>query len=313
MLKSHSQKITKSLLKDITSKEKEGRIVAKKPSNLPPEPSAKLKLLSIDSIDDPERPVRKDLSPESVADLVASIKQVGIIEPLVVKPKGKRWEVIAGHRRLVASGIAKLARVPCYIVKASKEQTELLKLHENLYRADVDPSDEAEHFKYMIEEHKQSPTAIAKLIGRSESYVSSRLAIFNYRPELRHALDNGHIKFSVAREFNRMKDPKKMREYLKYATLNGITPKLARKWVVDHNRLIGGGETPSPLRGDESSQSEQIEHTSTCVYCQQSIKLAEANVVYIHNHCLKKADKPVASKPEDAEPNLTAVSAVESN
>src|SRR3990167_7428761 len=72
-------------------------------------------LVSTDLIDDPERPMRTDITPASVEDLVLSIKQVGIIEPLIINPKNNRYEVIAGHRRLVACKLAKLLQVPCYI------------------------------------------------------------------------------------------------------------------------------------------------------------------------------------------------------
>lgn len=257
---------------------------------LPPPPETDFKIISLDLIDDPERPIRQDLSPESVQDLVMSIKQVGIIEPIVVKPRGDRFEIIAGHRRAVAAGIADLVQVPCYIVNATKEQGELLKIHENLYRADVKPSDEANHFKYLIEHHKLSPVRLAKLINKSESYVADRLAIFNYPPELRHALDSGQIKFSVAREFARLDDLPKMREYLKYAVLNGITASLSRQWVLDFkrsqepvNQQLEPAHVANPATGI-------IEHLSTCIYCGKPINLREANVVYIHDRCLDEAN-----------------------
>jgi len=266
--------------------------------NLPPPPETNFSLISLDLIDDPERPIRHDLSPESVEELVLSIKQVGIIEPLVVKPVGKRFEVIAGHRRLVASTIADLAQVPCYIVNATKEQSELLKIHENLYRADVRPSDEADHFKYLIEEHKLSPVRLAKLINKSESYVLDRLAIFNYPPELRFALDNGTIKFSIAREFSRLDDLPKMREYLKYAVLNGITSDLARQWVLDYKRSVEPQNKDQQFIHSQNPNTGSIENLSTCIYCQQPINLKEANVVYIHDKCLDEANSRNQNKPE---------------
>src|SRR3990167_6112557 len=92
-------------------------------------PEVSFQMISIDLIDDPEQPIRSDLTPASVEDLVVSIKQVGIIEPIVVKPVNGRYEVIAGHRRLFACKIGKLVDVPCYVRRASKEQTEMLKIH----------------------------------------------------------------------------------------------------------------------------------------------------------------------------------------
>ncbi len=268
---------------------------------LPPPPETEFRVITLDLIDDPERPMRQDLSPESVEDLVLSIKQVGIIEPLVVKPKGGRFEIIAGHRRALASGIANLAQVPCYIVNATKEQGELLKIHENLYRADVRPSDEADHFKYLIEHHKMSPVRLAKLINKSETYVTERLAIFNYPPELRHALDTGKIKFSVAREFGRMDDLVKMREYLKYAVLNGITSTLARQWVVDFHRSREPQNQEHEFSRAKNPDTGIIENLSTCIFCMKPINLREANVVYIHDKCLDEANRRQDTTPPETE------------
>lgn len=260
------------------------------PSQLPPPPETEFKVISLDLIEDPERPMRQDLSPESVEDLVQSIRQVGIIEPLVVKPKGDRFEVIAGHRRLVASEIVGLAQVPCYIVNATKEQAELLKIHENLYRADVRPSDEADHYKYLIEHHKMSPVRLAKLINKSEGYVTDRLAILSYPPELKDAMDKGQIKFSVAQEFARLDDLVKMREYLKYAILNGITQALSHQWVQDYKRSQEPQSQTPQITHSHDNASGIIESLSTCIFCMKPINLREANVVYIHDKCLDNAN-----------------------
>lgn len=92
----------------------------------PSEPLQGFKLLPLELIDDPARPLRSDITPESVADLVLSIKQVGVIEPIIVKPQGERFEVIAGHRRLLAATIAKLTLLPCIIRTMGAEEGEII-------------------------------------------------------------------------------------------------------------------------------------------------------------------------------------------
>ena len=266
-------------------------------SQLPPPPETTFKIIPLDLLDDPERPMRHDLTPESVEDLALSIKQVGVIEPLVVKPLGDRFEVIAGHRRLVASSLAGLVVVPCFIVNASKEQSELLKIHENLYRVDIKPSDEADHFKYLIEHHKLSPVRIAKLINKSEGYVSDRLAILSFPPELKHALDAGEIKLTIAREFSRLDDLPKMREYLKYAILNGITQSLARQWVEDFKRSQNPQTQTTIVSQSHNPTTGIVETFSTCIFCTQPINLREANVVYIHDKCFDEANSRDVTTP----------------
>jgi ParB family chromosome partitioning protein len=208
-------------------------------------PPIEYKIISLDLIDDPERPIRKDLTPESVADLVMSIKQMGIIEPLIVFSKGDRYEVIAGHRRRYAAELAKLAEAPCHVHKVSPEQIEMMKIHENMYRQNIRPSDEMIHFKYIMTRLKISPTKLAQLIGKSDGYVSERLGIADYEPELKEALDTGKINFSVAKELAKTDDRNKTIEYLRYAIQNGLTQTGARQWVQDYkNSLLTPKQTP---------------------------------------------------------------------
>ena len=222
-----------------------------------------------------------------------SIKQVGLIEPIVVKEKGGRFEVIAGHRRKYSCELAHIPEVPCYVVPANNEQTEMLKIHENLYRAEVKPSDEAEHYKYLIEKHKFTPIKVAQLIGRSPSYVSDRLAIFNYPPFLREAMDKKQVSFSVARELARIDDLSVMNQYVFYAIRNGLTSDGAHKWVEDYYRSKNSPQVTQESTYDEEQQVEIVESIGQCVYCQNSVKLLEADVVYIHPACHQEARRPV--------------------
>lgn len=269
----------------------------------PPVPTAPeemtYKLISLDLIDDPEQPMRTDLTEASVESLVMSIKQVGIIEPLVVKPMSGRYEVIAGHRRLYAAKLAKLVDAPCHVRKANDEQTEMLKIHENLYREEIKPADEAKHFSYLINKQKLTPTKIAQLISKSESYIHDRLAILEYPEFLKLAMDNGDITFSVAREFARFDDLKQMSTAVYYAKRNGMTMEMARKWVVEHKRgrerqIV---ENSTSYNGPGSPQS--VEHTAMCVYCKEGLRLIEAEVVYMHNKCLAEVTQPPVVNPID--------------
>lgn len=282
--------------KGATTKTKQDPQVEAKPVDIA------YKEISLDLIDDPEAPMRSDLTEASVEDLVLSIKQVGLIEPIIVKQVNGRYEVIAGHRRTFAARLAKLFVVPCYIRKANSEQTEMLKIHENLYRADIKPADEAKHFDFLIQKQKMTPTKIAQIIGKSESYVGDRLAILDYPPFLREAMDNGDISFSVAREFARFDDEKQMMQAVYYAKRSGMTQELARKWVLDHKRQREAPQVQSTSNGQYQDDEKPVEHTTHCVFCRQPLRLIEAQVVYMHDKCLSEVNMAMAvnEAPPDA-------------
>jgi ParB family chromosome partitioning protein len=264
-------------------------------------PEVEFRMVSLDLIDDPEQPMRSDLSPANVEELVLSIRQVGIIEPLVVKKRNGRYEVIAGHRRLYSSKLAKLAEAPCYIRHATDEQTEMLKIHENLYREDIKPSDEAKHFQYLIDKQKLTPTRIAQLISKSQSYVSDRLAILSYPDFLKEAMDKQEITFSVAREFARFDDLKQMSSAVYYAKRGGMTQEMARKWVQDYKRSKEQPALDENVVTNGVTGAQEIEHSALCVFCKSGVRLIEAEVVYMHGACLQEANAITPAQPENTQ------------
>lgn len=252
--------------------------------------------VSLDLINDPQRPIRSDLSPESVADLAKSIKQFGIIQPLTVKKVGEKFEVVTGHRRLVAAEIAGLAKVPILITEAPGDIQDILKVHENLYRADVNPVDEADYINYLLKTHKLSPTNVAQLIGKSNSYVSDRLSILNYPTELKEALEGEKIVFSVARELAKIPDKTTMGEYLNYAIKNGITPATAQQWSKDYREMSDRVEESPEEPKEVAPTPKGQEYSVDCALCNGGVALKDSKAIYVHGKCLQEFQSVVDKK-----------------
>lgn len=252
-------------------------------------------------IDDPQRPMRSDMTRENIEELVRSIKQIGMIEPVIVRATGDRYEVIAGHRRTAAAEFAGLAVVPCHIVEVDDDQAEMMKIHENLYRLDISPADEASHYAYLIEKQKLTPTRVAQLINRQPKYVTDRLDILNYDPQLREALDKGLINFSVAKEFNRIDELSKLRQYLSYAVRGGMTAGVAKKWVDDLLKPVVPHDEFKMETPEDNAFTTAQEQMSKCFYCMDDIKLLEAHVVYVHPKCIEERGKVETDPAQDAE------------
>ena len=244
-----------------------------------------LKTIPTDRIKDPERPVRSDLTPESVDDLVFSIKEVGIVQPLVVCQSDGGFELIAGHRRLLAAEILQLNEVPCIVVEAKDFDKEVLKMHENIGRADISPIDWANHLDYLKQQYQLSNAKLAELAGFSEGWVSEHLEILNYPAEVLEAIRTGNLAFSAARELAKIKDLTKRKVYVSAAVKGGVTPALARRWKMEANRepiKQEGSETPENTEANTST-SAPVE--PQCPACGKPIPFEDIVTLQVHSNC----------------------------
>lgn len=244
-----------------------------------------VKIIPIDLVKDPERPLRSHLTPESVDDLVYSIKEVGIIQPLIVCESGEGYEVIAGHRRLLAAEVCRLTEVPCIVVSTEGIDKEIMKMHENIGRQDINPIDWAIQLDYLKSQYKLTNAKLAEMLGFSESWVSEHLAIINYPPEILEAIKNGSLAFSSARELVKIKDKTKREVYVKAAVRGGITPSLAARWKLEANREPIKTQPPT----EESKTPNDIDvlpnTMPTCPVCGLDIAYEDIVTLQIHSAC----------------------------
>jgi ParB/RepB/Spo0J family partition protein len=140
---------------------------------------------------------RLDDDLDDLADLTASIKEHGVLQPLLVRQTVNGWEVAAGRRRLAAARNAGRETVPCLIKIMTDEEAADAALAENLHRRNLSPIEEAlayERFK----EQGQNQAAIARRVGRSQSHVSMLLRLLKLPPKVRAAVHEGKLSYATA-------------------------------------------------------------------------------------------------------------------
>jgi ParB family chromosome partitioning protein len=251
----------------------------------------KLQIIPLDRIKDPERPLRSNLTPESVDELVFSIREVGLIQPLVVVQIGESYEVIAGHRRLMACELAGLTKVPCIVTVSSGLEKEVLKMHENIAREDINPIDWATQLDYLKSEYKVSNAKLAEMLGFSEAWVSQHLEILKYPAEVLTQIKEGKLAFTSARELAQITDPVKRNVYITAAVKSGVTPAQAANWRREANTSpYQPTETTDPSVENGSGGAVQIP-LPVCAVCSLPVEWADLLTVQIHRNCAPKSEE----------------------
>jgi len=153
---------------------------------------------------------RKKITPQSLQELAESIKEKGILEPLIVRPVESGYEIIAGHRRFLAAKEAGLTEVPCIVKEVNKREAAEISLIENLQRENLNPIEEANAIKKLIDEFNFTHEEIAKKIGKSRVYVTNILRLFKLPQEIKDKIEEGEISEGHARVLLGVKDEREM-------------------------------------------------------------------------------------------------------
>lgn len=171
--------------------------------------------LDIDMVQPNPLQPRGLIPPDSLGDLVNSLKEHGIIEPLVVAKTPAGYQIIAGERRWRAAKLAGFSTVPVILKETTAKGMLEMALVENVQREDLNPIDRAQAFQRLIEEFGLPVSQIAKRIGKSESYVSNTMRLLALPDAIKDGLISGAITEGHARAIAGLSDVKLMVEAYK--------------------------------------------------------------------------------------------------
>jgi len=142
---------------------------------------------------------RKDFPPEALQELADSIREQGILQPLIVRERGGAWEIIAGERRWRAARLAGLQRVPVIIRQAGDREVIELALVENLQRENLNPIEEARGYAQLMEQFGLTQEEAATKVGRSRSVVANALRLLRLAAPVQAALREGRLSVGHAK------------------------------------------------------------------------------------------------------------------
>lgn len=157
---------------------------------------------------------RKNFDDDSLEELATSIKADGVIQPIVVRKVGDKYEIIAGERRFRASKLAGLEKVPIVVKNVSDRKARELALVENIQREDLNPIEEAISLKTLMEEYKLTQQELSDIVGKSRSYIANNLRLLNLSDYIKDYLIRGELSPSQGRTLLSLETEEERKKYL---------------------------------------------------------------------------------------------------
>src|SRR5258708_15388019 len=170
-------------------------------SSEPPAAAAgNVQAVPVDAIDMNPRQPRTRFDDDALGELAVSIKDRGVLQPILVRAAGKgRYELIAGERRLRASKLAGLERIPVLVKEANDSESLVIAIIENVLRADLSALEEAHAYQALMEEFSLTQDEVAKRIGKSRPAITNTLRLLQLPEETQRELADGRITAGHAR------------------------------------------------------------------------------------------------------------------
>lgn len=240
------------------------------------------KKIPIDIIDDPNIAMRTSVDDDNIEELMADMRAVGLIEPIVVRPKGERYEIIAGHRRTRAARLLGWAHIESKIVNASDDKAFTMRAMENLSRHDVNPVDEACYIGELMKNANKTAEDISKLLHRSLTWVDQRLEVFEMPTYLQSLIKQKRVTLGAALELNKIQNEMTRKHFVSFAALNGCSIPQAKRWTLTANSEANNPNINVEQIATAPNETPQSVIMVRCARCAQMLPLPEADSVWVH-------------------------------
>ena len=212
-------------------------------------------------IANPDQP-RKEFEEEALKDLAASIKEKGVLQPILVERKEDKYQIIAGERRYRAASLAGLKEVPVIEKELSEEGKLEIALIENIQREDLSPIEEAKAFSVLIKNYKIGQDELSKRVGKNRSTIANSLRLLKMPQDMQDAISSGEISSGHARAILSVVNPADQRVLFNRIVSGSVSVREAEKQATDLNNGIRGSgknEKKDDTKKNKSPDIAEIE------------------------------------------------------
>src|SRR6266852_956635 len=249
---------------------------AKKDSQPPSHPAAEAQLqtLPIESIDPSPHQVREVFDEEALRGLAASMRQEGLLQPILVRPVGGRFQIVAGERRIRAAKLLGWTSIRALVEEASDLDAAVKTMIENEQRQDANPLERARGYKHLKETFNLQQEDVAARVGVSSAVVSRLMSLLKEPPEIQELLASGTITPAHVHTLDEIQDPK--------ARVEAATQAAEKHWTASETKRrtrkapkVGSSEDHPKKGGDSTSGDSPVGNSKSS---DALLKVAEGHV-----------------------------------
>lgn len=202
---------------------------------------------------------RKHFDEEKLEELASSIDQHGLIQPIVLRKLGKGYEIVAGERRWRASRIVGLKQVPCIVKELTDEENMLLAIIENMQREDLNPIEEAEGLKQMIDTYGLTQEQVSYSVGKSRPYITNSLRLLKLPEKVQELTASGEISMGHARALAAVKSQEKLIALAERTAKEGLSVRQI-EFLAKESKAPAKKKTKAKKSADEKRVEEDLKN-----------------------------------------------------
>jgi len=201
---------------------------------------------------------RKTFDEEKLEELAASIKEHGLIQPIVLRKAGKGYEIVAGERRWRAARKIGIKEVPCIVKELTDEENMLLAIIENMQREDLNPVEEAEGIRQMIDTYGLTQEQVSKSVGKSRPYIANCLRLLKLPEVIKEYLADGSLSTGHAKAIAAVNDEEKQIRLAETAIKEGLSVRQLEKLAKEEKAAPKPKSRPRVKNADVKRVEEDL-------------------------------------------------------
>lgn len=250
-------------------------------------PKRKISEIVLVEIDEPSVVDRMDIAQDAIAELAENISEIGLLQPILLRPLAGRYEIVAGHRRFLACSKLGLSVIDAVVKEMTDQEAAIIRASENLARENLTPLEEAIIFGNLISNHGMTIEAVAKKFGYKPGTVRRRMDLNRMPPQLRDAVHTKKISVTVAEELWPISDVDDLVYYLTFAIENGCTKETARMWCKEWRDSKRRDKGAGVEGGQIFAPSEPRPTFVPCDLCVGPMEIGTETVLRLCPDCFK--------------------------